>query len=60
MKFHKYKKASEEEKGSLKYLILQLQKVGHIARHCPMIRDKIKKGRNKIHHANAAEDEEPV
>ena len=25
-----------------------------------MVRDRIKKGRNKRHHANAAEDEEPV
>ena len=25
-----------------------------------MVRDQIKKGRNKRHHANAAEDEEPV
>ena len=36
------------------------QKVGHIARHCPMVREKIKKGRNKRHHANVVEDEEPV
>ena len=25
-----------------------------------MVRQKIKKGRNKRHHANAAEDEEPI
>ena len=25
-----------------------------------MVRDQIKKGRNKTHHANAAEDEEPI
>ena len=36
------------------------QKVGHIARHCPMVREQIKKGRNKRHHANVVEYDEPV
>ena len=40
--------------------MLQLLKVGHIARNCPLIREKIKKGRNKRHHANVAKDEELV
>lgn len=34
--------------------------MGHIARNCPLIKDQIRKGRNKRHHANVAEDDEPV
>ena len=34
--------------------------MGHIARYCPQIKDQIRKGRNKRHHAHVAEDDEPV
>ena len=36
------------------------QKIGHIVRNCPLIKDQIKKGRNKRHHANTAKDDEPI
>ena len=34
--------------------------MGHIVRNCPLIKDQIKKGKNKRHHAHAAKDDEPV
>ena len=59
----KFQKSQKYQKKQRDYSIIRFyscQKVGHIGRHCPMIREQIKKGRNKRHHANAAEDEEPV
>jgi hypothetical protein len=34
--------------------------MGHIARNCPLMKEKIRKGKNKIHHAHAAKDDEPA
>jgi hypothetical protein len=34
--------------------------MGHIARNCPLIKEKIRKRQNKRHHAHAAEDDEPA
>ena len=59
-KFQKSQKYHKKQRDYSSIRCYNCEKVGHIARHCPMIRDHIKKGRNKRHHANAAEDEEPV
>ena len=56
-KFQKYQKKKQRDNSTIR--CFNCQKVGHIARNCPMVRDEIKDGRNKRHHANAAEDEEP-
>ena len=34
--------------------------MGHIARNCPLLKDWIRKGKNKRHHPNVIEDDEPV
>ena len=54
-KFQKYQKKKQRDISTIR--CFSCQKVGHIARHCSMVRDQIKKERNKRHHANAAEDE---
>ena len=56
-KFQKYQKKKQRNNSTIR--CFKCQKVGHIARNCPMVRDQIKNERNKRHHANAAEDEEP-
>ena len=56
-KFQKYQKKKQRNNSTIR--CFSCQKVGHIARNCLMVRDQIKKERNKRHHANAAEDEEP-
>jgi hypothetical protein len=33
--------------------------MGHIAINCPHSKDQVRKGKYKIHHAHAAEDDEP-
>lgn len=59
-KFHKYQKHQKKKRDYSTIRCYNCQKVGHIARHCPLVRDQIKKGRNKRHHANTTEDEEPI
>ena len=34
--------------------------MGHIARYCPQAKDQFKKGRNKRHHVDVAEEDEPI
>ena len=55
-KFHKSQKYQKKQRDYSSIQCYSCQKVGHIAKHCPMIREQIKKGRNKRHHANAAKD----
>jgi hypothetical protein len=33
--------------------------MGQIAINCPLIKEQIREGKNKIHHAHAIEDDEP-
>jgi hypothetical protein len=56
-KFHKGKK-SQRDYSSYKCYIFH--KMGHIARNCPNAKDHVKKGKNKRHHAHAAEDDESI
>ena len=56
-KFKKYQKKRQRDNSTIR--CFNCQKVGHIARNCPMVRDQIRNERNKRHHANAVEDEEP-
>lgn len=56
-KFQKYQKKKQRNNSTIR--CFSGQKVGHIPRNCPMVRDQNKNERNKRHHANAAEDEEP-
>ena len=55
-KFQKYKK---KQRNNPTIRCSNCQKVGHIAKNYLMVRDLIKNERNKMHHANVAEDEEP-
>ena len=34
--------------------------MGHITSNCPQVKYQIRKGKNKIHHAHAAKDDEPI
>ena len=34
--------------------------MGNIARNCPLIKDHIRKGKNKRYYSNATEDDEPI
>ena len=34
--------------------------MGHTIRYCPQVKDQVRKGRNKIHHACVAKEDEPV
>jgi hypothetical protein len=36
------------------------QKMGHIARNCPLKKEQARKGQNKRHHAHVVEDDEPA
>jgi hypothetical protein len=56
-KFHKGQK-SQRDYSTFKCFICH--KMGHIARNCPNAKDQVRKGKNKRHHAHAAEDDEPV
>ena len=58
--FHKYQKHWKKQRDYSTMRCYSFQKVGHIARYFPLVRDQIKKGRNKRHHANVVEDEEPI
>ena len=59
-KFHKSQKYHKNQRDYSSERCYNCHKVGHIARKCPLIREKIKKGRSKIHNENATEDDEPV
>ena len=56
-KFQKYQKKKQKINPNIR--CFNYQKVGHIAKDCPLVRDLMNKERNKRHHANVAEDEEP-
>ena len=59
-KFQKSQKTQKTHKDYSSYKCYKCQKLGHIARNCPHIKDQIRKGKNKIHHAHDAEDDEPM
>ena len=59
-KFRKSQKHQNKHRDYSSIQCYSCQKVGHIARHRPMIREQMKKGINKRHHANVVEDEEPI
>ena len=56
----KFQKTQKTQKGYSNYKCYNFQKMGHIARNCLQVKDQIRKGKNKRHHAHAAEDDEPV
>ena len=55
-KFQKHQKKGKKINPNIR--CFTCQKVGHISRGCPLVRE-LKNERNKRHHANAAEDEGP-
>ena len=56
-KFQKYQKKKQMNNSTIR--CFNYQKVGHIARNCPLVTNQIKNERNKRNHANATEDREP-
>jgi hypothetical protein len=58
-RFQKFQKGQREEKDFSSYQCYHCDKMGHIAKNCPSIREEYKK-RNKRHHAHTVEDEEPT
>jgi hypothetical protein len=59
-KFQSSQKAQKTQKDYSSYKCYSCQKMGHIARNYPHIKDKFRKRKYKRHHAHAAEDDEPV
>ena len=59
-KFQKSQKSQRTQRDYSNFKCYNCQKMGHIARNCPLIKDQIRKGKNKRHHAHAAEDDEPA
>ena len=59
-KFQKSQKYQKKQRDYSSVRCYTCQKVRHIARNCPLIREQIKKARNKRHHANVVEDEGPI
>ena len=59
-KFKKSQKSQRTQRDYSNFKCYSCQKMGHIVRNCAFIKDQIKKGKNKRHHAHVAEDDEPV
>jgi hypothetical protein len=57
-RFQKFQKGQRREKDFSSYQCYHCDKMGHIAKNCPTIREEYKK-RNKRYHAHTVEDEEP-
>jgi hypothetical protein len=58
-KFQKYHKGQRKGKYFSSYQCYHCDKMGHIAKNFPAIREEYKKRNNKRHHAHATEDYEP-
>ena len=56
-KFQKHQKNKQKINPNIR--CFSCQKVGHISRDCPLVKELKKNEGNKRHHANAAEDEGP-
>ena len=56
-KFQKHQKKRQKINPNIR--CFTCQKVGHISRDCPLVRELKKNERNKRHHANGVEDEGP-
>ena len=56
----KFQKTQRTQKYYSNYKCYNCQKMGHIARNCPQVKDYISKGKNKRHHAHVVEDDELV
>jgi hypothetical protein len=57
-RFQKFQKGQRREKDFSSYQCYHCDKMEHIAKNCPAIREEYKK-RKKRHHAHIVEDEEP-
>jgi hypothetical protein len=58
-RFHKYHKGQRKGKDLSSYQCYHCDKMGHIAKNCPVRREEYKRRSNKRHHAHATEDDEP-
>ena len=54
----KFQKSQKTRRDHSNIKCFSCQKMGHIARNCPLIKDQIIKRKNKRHHAHATEDDE--
>jgi hypothetical protein len=58
-RFHKYQKGQRREKYFSSYQCYHCDKMGHIAKNFPTIREEYNKRNNERHHAHAVKDDEP-
>jgi hypothetical protein len=58
-RFQKYQRGQRREKDLSSYQGYHCDKMGHIAKNCPAIREEYKKRTNKRHHSHVVEDDEP-
>ena len=58
-KFQRSQKTQNTQKDYSSYKCYSCHKMGHIARDRPHIKDQIRKGKYKRHHAHATKDDEP-
>jgi hypothetical protein len=56
----KFQRSRKSQKDYSSYKCYCCQKMGHIARNCPLKKEQARKGQNKRHHAHVVEDDEPA
>ena len=58
-KFQKYQKGQRRKRDFSSYKCYHCERMGHIAKNCPLKIEEYKKKNNKRHHAHVAKDYEP-